>query len=152
MVKLLSGQGSSVLFLLPSEEVVFAFLWSVFDPGLSVAPIRFILQAQTKPTFPTNASAAFQGQASDCWEEETTEEEHGSCEDREARDTYSFTHPDGLWKPPALSTVPPEDLIQAHLMNTPALIQSDNGALHCHWAGSQWGTSLQLNPRDNDPG
>lgn len=66
MMKLLPGQGSSVLFLPPSEEVVFAFLWSVFDPGLSVAPIRFILQAQTKPTFPTNASAAFQGQASDC--------------------------------------------------------------------------------------
>lgn len=96
MMKLLLGQGSSVLFLFPSEEVVSAFLWSIFDPSLSFAPLRFILQAQTKPTFPTNASAAFQGQASDCWEEETTEEEHGSCEDREAGDTYSFTHPDGL--------------------------------------------------------
>lgn len=66
MMKLLPGQGSSVLFLLPSEEVFFAFLRFLFDPGLSFAPLRFILQTQTKPTFPTNASAAFQGQASDC--------------------------------------------------------------------------------------
>lgn len=65
-MKFLVVRDSLVLFLLLSEEVVLAFsvvrLWS-----LSLLFLQFTLLEQTKTVLPTNAAAAFQGQASGCW-------------------------------------------------------------------------------------
>lgn len=65
----------------------------------------------------------------------------------------SFTHSGGPRQPPS-SQYPTSRRphSETHLMNTPALIQSHNGALHSHWACLQWRTSPQLNPRDNEQG
>lgn len=137
------GGGPCFFCSLPLIPVPLLFLW-------------FILLARTKTALPTNAAAAFQGQASGCWAKETTGEEHGSREDRKDRGGEEGMQFHPLWRSSAApsfhyptSTRP---YSETHLMNTPALIQPHNGALHCHWACSQWRTSLQLNPRDNELG
>lgn len=88
---------------------------------VSLLLLRFILLVQTKPALPTNAAAAFQGQASGCRGKKTAGEEQGSSEEREGkkerrsgerRRASSFTHPGGPRQPPALSPLPPEGLIQ----------------------------------------
>lgn len=129
-----------------------------FFCGLSLIPVslffplHFILLAQTKSTLPTNAAAAFQGQASGCWGKETTGKEHGGCEDR-GEERMQFQPPQmSLAAPSSQYPTSRRPYSETHLMNTPALIQPHNGVLHYHWAGSQWRTSLQLNPRDNEPG
>lgn len=134
-----------------------AYLWSI---SLS-SSLQFILLAGTKAVVPTNVATAFQGQASACWEKKTTAEKQGSRgQDRrwgkrrkQRGRACSLTHSGGPRQPPS-SQYPTSRRphSETHLMNTPALIQSHNGALHSHWARLQWRTSPQLNPRDNEQG
>lgn len=109
---------------------------------VSLLLLRFILLVQTKPALPTNAAAAFQGQASGCRGKKTAGEEQGSSEEREGkkREEIRREEKSKQFHPPRRSPAAPgsqsptsrRPYSETHLMNTPALIQPDNGALHCH--------------------
>ena len=143
-----------------------------FFCSLSLIPLAllspwFILQAQTKTVLPTNAAAAFQGQASGCWEKETTghrgeaEQRRGKeMREEERREVKRGEEKSTQFHPLRRSQAAPcsqyptfrRPYSETHLMNTPALIQPHNRALHSYWACPQWRTSPQLNPRDNEQG
>lgn len=159
MMKLLSGQASSVLFLPPSEEVVLAFsvvcLWS---PSLFFSYDSSSWRRQRLP-FQQTQPLPFRAKRQ-AVEERRQQERSREAGRTERRDEEKRGEKSMQFHPPRRSPAAPSSQYptsrrpysETHLMNTPALIQPHNGALHCHWACSQWRTSLQLNPRDNELG
>lgn len=171
-MKFLLVQDSLVLFLLLSEEVVLAFsvvrLWS-----LSLLFLQFTLLEQTKTVFQQTQPLPFRAKrqavegkvdnrrgAGEQWGQRG-EERQGEERRRKKRSEGTRGKEKSMqFHPPRRSPAAPcsqyptsrRPYSETHLMNTPALIQPHNGALHSHWACSQWRTSPQLNPRDNELG
>lgn len=137
-MKLLSGQGLSVLFLLQSEEVVLAFsvvrLWSqslFFSYDSSSWRRQRLPFQQMKPLpFKAKRQTVEERRQQERSMEAVGNESGGKrvvSPTRRSPSAPSFQNP--------ISRSP---YSETHLMNTPALIQPHSGALHCHWACSQW--------------
>lgn len=138
-MKLLSpGQGSSVLFLPPSEEVVPAFSrrpslipvlssFSCDSPSWRRQRLPF---QQTQPLPFRAKRQAVEGRRQRERSMEAGRTEGGR---REERRTCSLTQPRrSLAAPSSQRPTSRRPYSGTHLMNTPALIQLHNGALHCH--------------------
>ena len=148
-------QGSSVLFLPPSEEVVLAFsVVPVFDPLLS--SLSYDSSSWRRQRLPFQQTQPLPFRAKRQAVEERRQQERSmdaGMTERRAEESMWFHPPRrSLAAPGSQYPTSRRPYSETHLMNTPALIQPHNGALHRHWACSQWRASLQLNPRDNEPG